>query len=172
MRWFFRSLHPIQNKKKGSIFHVVPIFTELGQDLICLAHKENTHSDIFLWDRQKIVTVFCSLIYYGIPPPTVETLTLWSLHTWLKNLGALSEYAKTISRYCPFQASVLRHHCIRECRIGLKGNSMKSRIFNLMHSKNCPPPPPPPWFICLTCSKRTLNTPANILILLNLYAGV
>jgi hypothetical protein len=62
MTWFFRSLHPILNRKNGfEFFHVVPIFTELGQDLTHLAHKENTHSDIFLWDRLRILNAFCSL---------------------------------------------------------------------------------------------------------------
>jgi hypothetical protein len=35
--------------------HVVPVFTELEQDLTHLAHKENTQSDIFLWDRIKVL---------------------------------------------------------------------------------------------------------------------
>jgi hypothetical protein len=41
----------------------VPIFTELGQDLIYLAHKANTQSDIFLWDRRNffMLFAFCSL---------------------------------------------------------------------------------------------------------------
>jgi hypothetical protein len=58
MRWFFHPLHSIQGRKKD---HVVPIFTELGQDLIHLAHKENMQSNIFLWDRLKIFIAFCSL---------------------------------------------------------------------------------------------------------------
>jgi hypothetical protein len=75
--------------------HVVPIFTELGQDLTHLAHTENTQSDIFLWDRGKILIAFCSLgALYNILSPMVEILTLWSPHMLLKNLGALSEYAK------------------------------------------------------------------------------
>jgi hypothetical protein len=62
MRWFFRSLHPIRDRKNGlKFFHVVPIFNELGQDLTHLAHKENTQRDIFLWDRGKILISFCSL---------------------------------------------------------------------------------------------------------------
>jgi hypothetical protein len=84
-------------RKDLNFFHVVPIFTLLGQDLICLAHKENTQSVIFLWDRRKIVIEFCSLealIYSNIPSPMVKILTLWSPHKLLKNLGAFSEYAK------------------------------------------------------------------------------
>ncbi len=48
MRWFFRSLHPIQYIKKGSKFfsHVVQIFTELGQVVNILAHMENTQATI------------------------------------------------------------------------------------------------------------------------------
>ncbi len=63
MRWFFRPLLPIQDRKKGSkfFFNVGPIFTELGEDLTHLAHKENTQSDIFLWDRRKILIAFFSL---------------------------------------------------------------------------------------------------------------
>jgi hypothetical protein len=58
----FRSLHPIQDrKKKSNFFHVVPIFTELGQDLTHLAHKGNTQSDFFLCDRLKLFITFCSL---------------------------------------------------------------------------------------------------------------
>ncbi len=37
------------------------IFTGLGQDLAHFAHKENTHSEIFLLGRLKIVIAFCSL---------------------------------------------------------------------------------------------------------------
>jgi hypothetical protein len=44
-----------------NIFHVVPIFSELGEDLAHLTLKENTQSDIFLWDRLKILIAFCSL---------------------------------------------------------------------------------------------------------------
>jgi hypothetical protein len=40
--------------KDPKFVHVVPIFTELGQDLTHLAHKKNTQSEIFLWDRQNI----------------------------------------------------------------------------------------------------------------------
>ncbi len=39
---------------------LVPKFTELGQDLTHLAHKEKTQRDIFLWDRLKFFTAFCS----------------------------------------------------------------------------------------------------------------
>jgi hypothetical protein len=42
-------------------FHVVIIFPGLGQDLTHLAHKENTHSEIFLSGRLKILIAFCSL---------------------------------------------------------------------------------------------------------------
>ncbi len=60
-----------------------------------LAHKENTQSDIFLWDRQKFLIQFVLLgLWYNIPSPMDEILTLWSPHKVLKNLGALSEYAK------------------------------------------------------------------------------
>ncbi len=37
------------------------IFTELGQDITHLAHKENTQSDIFLWYRRNILTDFVLL---------------------------------------------------------------------------------------------------------------
>ncbi len=68
----------------------MPIFTELRQDLTHLAHKDNTQSGIFLWDRLKILTAFCSLgalIYSNIPSPLVEILTLWSPHKLLKILA-------------------------------------------------------------------------------------
>ncbi len=42
-------------------FYVFPIFTELEQDLTHLAHKENTQSGIFLWDKRKMLIAFCSL---------------------------------------------------------------------------------------------------------------
>ncbi len=48
-------------RKDLKFFHVVPIFTELGVDLTHLAHKENTQSDVFLWNRRNFFTVFCSL---------------------------------------------------------------------------------------------------------------
>jgi hypothetical protein len=73
----------------------MPIFTELGQDLAHLAHKEKGQgqSDIFLWDRLTILIASCSLgalVYSNIPSPITEILTLWSPHKLLKNLGALS----------------------------------------------------------------------------------
>ena len=61
---FSPSLHHIQDKKENSkkyFFHVMPIFTEFGGELTPLAHEENTQSDIFLWDRLKILIAFCSL---------------------------------------------------------------------------------------------------------------
>jgi hypothetical protein len=71
--------------------------TEFGQDLTHLAHKVNTQSDIFLWDRRKILIAFFSLgalLYSNILSPMVEILTLWSPQKLLKNLGALCKYAK------------------------------------------------------------------------------
>ncbi len=38
-------------RKDLKFFHVVLLFTELELDLTHLAHKENTQSDTFLWDR-------------------------------------------------------------------------------------------------------------------------
>jgi hypothetical protein len=46
-------------------FHVVLIFTGLGQDITHLAHKENTHSEIFLLGRLTILIAFSSLTRYG-----------------------------------------------------------------------------------------------------------
>jgi hypothetical protein len=87
--------YPGQKEIILNFFHVVPIFTELGQDLTHLAPKENTQSDIFLWDRLKFATAFFLLgLRYNITSPMVEILTLRSPHKLLKNLGALSEYAK------------------------------------------------------------------------------
>jgi hypothetical protein len=48
-------------RKNPEKFYVLPIFTVLGQDLTHLAHKENTQSGIFLWDRRTILIAFCSL---------------------------------------------------------------------------------------------------------------
>jgi hypothetical protein len=70
MRWFFLSLHPIysriERKDLKFFFHVVLIFTGLGQDLTHLAHEGNTQREIFLLGRLKILIAFCShtsLIY-------------------------------------------------------------------------------------------------------------
>jgi hypothetical protein len=41
-----------QKERILKFFHVVLIFAGLGQDLTHLAHKENTHSEIFLLGRQ------------------------------------------------------------------------------------------------------------------------
>jgi hypothetical protein len=72
----------------------VSIFTELEQDLTQLVHKENMQSDIFLCDRRNFFIAFCSLgALIQFPSPMVEILTLLSPQRWLKNLGALSEYA-------------------------------------------------------------------------------
>jgi hypothetical protein len=55
VRWFFRSLILFRIERKDlKFFHVVLIFTGLGQDLTHLAHKENTHNEIFLLDRLKL----------------------------------------------------------------------------------------------------------------------
>jgi hypothetical protein len=68
---------------------------KLGEDLTHLAYKEKTQCDIFLWNRRKFLLHFVLLgLRYDIPSPMVEILTLWSPHKLLKNLGALSEYAK------------------------------------------------------------------------------
>ncbi len=62
VRWFFRSLHSIQDRQKGSyFFHVVPIFTELLHDFTHLAHKENSQIDIFPVGQAKNFIAFCSL---------------------------------------------------------------------------------------------------------------
>jgi hypothetical protein len=50
-----------QKERVLHFFQVVLIFTELGQDLPHLAHKENTQSELFLLGRLKILTAFCSL---------------------------------------------------------------------------------------------------------------
>ncbi len=87
-------LIPSYSEKKERIlnfFHVVPIFNELAQDLTHLAHKENTQSDVFLWF---FFIAFCYLgLWYNIPSPMIEILTLRGPHKLLKNLGTLSEYA-------------------------------------------------------------------------------
>jgi hypothetical protein len=44
-----------------NFFHVLLIFTELGQDLAHLAHKENTQSENFPIGRLKILIASCSL---------------------------------------------------------------------------------------------------------------
>jgi hypothetical protein len=48
-------------RKVLKFFHVVLISTGLGQDITNLAHKENTHSEIFLLGRLKILIAICSL---------------------------------------------------------------------------------------------------------------
>jgi hypothetical protein len=66
-------------RKDLKFFHVVLISTGLGQDLTHLAHKENTHSIIFLFGRLKILITICSLtalIQYMMPSHVVEMLTL------------------------------------------------------------------------------------------------
>jgi hypothetical protein len=80
MRWLFSLLHTIQKDLKFSSF------TELGQDLIYLAHvgqAKKFNCILFSWGSD-----------INIPSPIVEILTLWSPHKLLKNLGSLSEYAK------------------------------------------------------------------------------
>jgi hypothetical protein len=47
-------------RKNHKFFLVVLIFTGRGQDLTNLVHKENTHSEIFLLARLKILIVFCA----------------------------------------------------------------------------------------------------------------
>jgi hypothetical protein len=48
-------------RKDPKFFHVVLIFTGLGQDIIHLAHKKNTHSEIFLLGRLKCLIASSSL---------------------------------------------------------------------------------------------------------------
>ncbi len=59
-------------------------------------HRENTQSGIFLLGRLKILTSFSSLraLICKMLSDMVEILTLQSPHKLLKNLGALSKYAK------------------------------------------------------------------------------
>jgi hypothetical protein len=50
-----------QKERILDFFNVVLIFTELGQDLIHLAHKENTQRKLFLLGRLTNLHAFCSL---------------------------------------------------------------------------------------------------------------
>jgi hypothetical protein len=61
-----------EKERMGNFFHVVLIYPGLGQDLTHLAHKENTHNEIFLQAKKFIA--FCSLTALS--------------------LGTLSEYAE------------------------------------------------------------------------------
>jgi hypothetical protein len=47
-------------RKNLKFFSFCANITGLGQDLIHLAHKENTHSEIFLLGRLTILISFCS----------------------------------------------------------------------------------------------------------------
>jgi hypothetical protein len=68
-------LSRIEGKRILNFFHVVLIFTWLGQDLTHLAHKENTHSEIVLLGKLKLLIAFCSLPAL-MPSHMVEILTL------------------------------------------------------------------------------------------------
>ncbi len=87
--------YPGQKERIQKNFHVLPIFTELGQDLTHLAHTENTQTDIFLWDRRKIEIAFFSLkalIYYPVSQGwNIEPMETSQV---VENFDALSEYAK------------------------------------------------------------------------------
>jgi hypothetical protein len=48
-------------RKDLKFFYVVLISIGLGQGLTLLAHKENTHSEIFLLSRLKVLIAICSL---------------------------------------------------------------------------------------------------------------
>jgi hypothetical protein len=61
MVFFAHCIHSRIARKDLKNFHVLPIFTGLEQDLTHLAHNENTHSEIFLLGRQKILIAFFSL---------------------------------------------------------------------------------------------------------------
>ncbi len=52
---------PMIERKDLKFFHVVLISTGLGQDLIHLAHKENTNSEILLLGRLNFLVAICSL---------------------------------------------------------------------------------------------------------------
>jgi hypothetical protein len=52
---------PLIEGKDLKFFSCTLISTGLGQDITHLAHKENTHSEIFLLGRQKILITICSL---------------------------------------------------------------------------------------------------------------
>jgi hypothetical protein len=61
------TLHPIQDRKKRfSFFSCCANIYYVKQDLTNLAHKENTQSDIFLWNRLNILIAFCSLGGYPV----------------------------------------------------------------------------------------------------------
>jgi hypothetical protein len=62
VRWFFARCILSRIKRKDlNFFRVVLIFTELGQNLTHLTHKENTQSEMFLLGRLEIVIAFCYL---------------------------------------------------------------------------------------------------------------
>jgi hypothetical protein len=75
MVFFARCILSRIERKDLKFFHVVLIFTGLGQDLTHLALKENTYSEIFLLVRLKILIAFCSLTAL-IPSHMFEILTL------------------------------------------------------------------------------------------------
>ncbi len=79
------------------------------KDLTHLVHKENTPSDIYLWDKKKILNAFCSLgaLIDNIFFPMGEILTLCSPHKLSKNLDALSEYGKCSRSSTPKKFEIL-----------------------------------------------------------------
>ncbi len=120
-------------ERKGlNFFHVVSIFTELGEGLTHLAHNENTQSDNFLWDRRKFFMAFCFLwalvlypVSHGWNIGLMEgvLISCWKIFAHsLNTLNAaivrrnkkiiiLTLYPgydgmvkKIISRYCPFHS--------------------------------------------------------------------
>jgi hypothetical protein len=61
MRWSFAHCILSRIERKDlNFFHVLLIFTGLGQDLTHLVHKENTHSKVFLLGRLKSFIGSCS----------------------------------------------------------------------------------------------------------------
>ncbi len=74
----FRSFLFRIERKDRKFFHVVPIFTDLGQDLIYLVHKENTQR-LSCGAGEKIELPFLLLrLCCIIPSSMVKIWTLWS----------------------------------------------------------------------------------------------
>ncbi len=118
--------HFILSRIERNFFHVVFIFTGLGQDLTHLAHKENKHSEIFSVRQAKNCILFsygsdirCHLTWLKYWPYKLISSRKILAHSpnslkeakvrqkkfkiLILYLGHIDMFKKTISRYCSFK---------------------------------------------------------------------
>jgi hypothetical protein len=135
------------------VSYVVLLFTELGQEVTHLANKENTQSEILHF-------VLLGL-WYKMPSDMVEILSLQSPHKLLKNLGALSKYAKCSQSLTKINHFLKSLSYILDTTYNGKKPSQATVTWRPLGA-DTPPPPPLPLHVA-KAGRNHLNEETTLL---------